>query len=244
MRNILMTIAFDGTEYCGFQVQKNGVSIAKKIQDAIETVTGERSDIKGCSRTDAGVHAKKFCVSFFTDSTLSDRNLQKALDANLPKDIAAVSCVTVDDDFHARYSCRGKKYRYRIWNGESKNPFDKRAMWYKKPLDVEKMREAAERIVGKKDFKAFMASGSNITDTVRTVFECNVEKYDEYVEITVSADGFLYNMVRIIVGTLIAVSEGKILPRDIDKIIEKGDRADAGVTVPACGLFLNEVYYD
>ena len=245
MRNILLTIAFDGKNYCGFQVQKNAVSVAERVQDAIERVTGVRSDIKGCSRTDSGVHAEMFCISFFTDCALSEEKLCRALDAVLPKDIAALECREVPQDFHARYSCKGKKYRYRIWNGRSKNPFlQGRAYEYFKRCDEEKMDRAARLIEGTRDFSAFMAAGSSVEDRVRTVTQCRCERFGDEIVITVAADGFLYNMVRIIVGTLLWVSEGKIAPEDIPAIIESKDRSKAGPTASAEGLYLSEVYYE
>ncbi len=244
MRNLLLTISFDGTAYCGFQVQRNAVSVAQCVQDAIERVTGVRSDIKGCSRTDAGVHANMFCISFRTDTPMSCDRLRRALDAVLPDDIAANSVEEVPDDFHARYSCAAKRYVYKIWNSSAKSPFYRGlALHYPRPLDAVLMDRAAAHFKGTHDFAGFCSSGSSVGDTVRTIYECHVVRSGELVTLSITGDGFLYNMVRIIAGTLIAVSEGKLAPEDIPAVIASRDRGRAGDTARPHGLYLDRVYY-
>ena len=244
MRNLLLTISFDGTAYCGFQVQSNAVSVAQCVQDAIERVTGERSDIKGCSRTDAGVHANMFCLSFRTDSTMSCDRLRRALDAVLPDDIAAVSVAEVPDGFHARYDCVAKRYIYKIWNSPSKSPFYRGlALHYPRPLDVSLLNAAAAHFTGTHDFIGFCSSGSSVGSTVRTIYDCRVTRDGSLVVISITGNGFLYNMVRIITGTLLAVAEGKLAPDDIPAVIASRDRSRAGDTARPHGLYLDCVYY-
>ena len=244
MRNLLLTISFDGTAYCGFQVQANAVSVAQRVQDAIERVTGVRSDIKGCSRTDAGVHANMFCLSFRSDTPMSCDRLRRALDAVLPDDISANSVEEVPEDFHARYNCAAKRYIYKIWNSPSKSPFYRGlALHYPRRIDETLLNAAAAGFVGTHDFAGFCSSGSSVSDTVRTVYDCRVTREGELVTLSITGDGFLYNMVRIITGTLLAVNEGKISPDDIPGIIASRDRSRAGDTARPCGLYLDRVYY-
>ena len=244
MRNLLLTISFDGSRYCGFQVQKNAVSVAQRVQDAIERVTGTRSDIKGCSRTDSGVHANMFCLNFRTGCPLDCRRLRRALDAVLPDDIAATDVREVPDDFHARYSCVAKRYIYKIWNSPSKSPFLKGySLHYPAPLDEELLSRAAAHFVGTHDFAGFCSAGGSAADTVRTVYDCRVLRDGELVTVSITGNGFLYNMVRIVVGTLLSVNEGRISPDDIPDIIASRDRSRAGQTVGPQGLYLDRVYY-
>ena len=244
MRNLLITIRYVGTAYCGYQVQQNGRSITAAVQDAIEAVFGARHDIKGCSRTDSGVHANMFCISFKTEKTIPCENIIKALNINLPADIAVYGCEEMPLDFHARYSCTGKEYIYVIDNSKHRNPFlADRAYHYPRHLDVQRMNTAAQLLAGTQDFKAFCSSGSKIIDTTRTVFSCSVEREGDLVTAKISGDGFLYNMVRIVAGTLIMISDKELPPQYMIEIIAGGDRKNAGITVPPHGLYLNEVYY-
>ena len=244
MRNLLLTLSFDGTNYHGWQVQKNALTVEEKLQDAIEKVCGKREDVKGCSRTDAGVHAEMFCCSFKTEKEIAPDRLILALNANLPDDIAVYSCREADMNFHARYSCKSKEYTYKIWNSPYRNPFYyKRYLHYKYPLDEKTLNEAAQGFLGEHDFIGFCSAGSEVEDTVREIKKIGVTRCGEEMFIKVEADGFLYNMVRIIVGTLIGVSQGKIAARSIPAIIESKNRENAGVTAPACGLYLYKVFY-
>lgn len=244
MRRWRLTLRYDGTRYHGWQVQPNGVTVQQTLQDAIEAVTGVRAGVTGCSRTDAGVHAAMFCCAFETDSALSGDKMVAALNAHLPNDIAVYACDAVADGFHPRYDAQGKRYVYRIWNSPVRNPFEAPyALHYKYPLDVARLNAAAADFVGTHDFAAFCAAGSTVEDTVRTVRRCEVTRQGDRVLFTVEADGFLYNMVRIMVGTLLDMASGRIAYEAIPAILASGKREKAGATAPACGLFLDTVYY-
>lgn len=245
MQRFVVTLKYIGTNYVGWQVQQNGVSVQSAVQDAIEKLYGERVDVTGCSRTDSGVHANGYCFCFTPPRDTDPYRALAALDFALPEDMGVVDCAVVDNDFHPRYSAVAKEYVYRIYDGRPRDPFLKGLAWhYIGRLDDKKMDEAASRIVGTHDFCSFMAKGSKIIDTTRTVFACRVKRDGNCVEMTVCGDGFLYKMVRIIVGTLVAVSEGRISPDDVDGIIAAKDRSRAGKTAPPEGLYLNRVFYD
>ncbi len=244
MSRLLFTIKYDGSKYHGWQVQSNGVTVQQTVQDALESVLGTRVNVTGCSRTDSGVHANMFCFHSDIVCNIPNERFPAAINAHLPNDIAVLSCETVDSEFHARYSCKGKNYIYKIYDSDVRDPFKYGyAFHYKGNIDEVIMNDAAKHFVGKHDFSAFCSSGSSVEDTVRTVTECGVLRDGDVVTVNVSADGFLYNMVRIIVGTLIEVSEGKINIADLDYIIKSCQRNNAGRTAPACGLYLNEVFY-
>lgn len=244
MPRFLMTISFDGTNYHGWQVQSNAITIQPTIQDAFELVIGYRPNITGCSRTDSGVHALKYCFHFDYDGKIACENLVKALNRLLPKDIVATQCVQVNDDFHARYSALSKQYIYKIYNGKVANPFlNGYSYQIRKPLNEKLMDKAAKEFIGTYDFKGFCSSNSSVQDTVRTVFNASVERQDDLVTFMVEADGFLYNMVRIMTGTLISVSSGKIDANQIAEIIKSKDRNRAGITAPADGLYLKNIVY-
>lgn len=244
MRNLLLEISYNGMNYHGWQVQSNAVTVQEKLQDAIESVFGRREDIKGCSRTDSGVHAKMFCCNFKTDKNIPVEKVPDALNANLPSDISVKSCKEMPFDFHARYDCKGKEYVYRIWNDKTRNPFlDKLCYFYKYNVDVDILSQEAKAFIGKYDFSAFCAAGSSVEDKVREIYSFDVKRADNEILFIVSGNGFLYNMVRIMVGTLLDISSGKIEKGSIRKIIESQDRANAGFTAPAEGLYLNSVYY-
>lgn len=245
MRNLLITIRFVGTAYHGWQIQENAVTVQEKLQDALKAVLGALPEIKGCSRTDTGVHASCFCVSFKTDCRIPCDRVPIALNVNLPKDIAVMSCIEVPEDFHARYNARGKRYVYKILNTPLRDPFfEDLALHYTRPLDEKLLDSACKKYIGTHDFAAFCSSGSSVEDTVRTVFDASARRDGDMIIFTVSADGFLYNMVRIMVGTLLSVAEGKIMPEEIPGIIESRDRSRAGITAPPQGLYLHEVFYD
>lgn len=246
--NYLLKLAYDGTNYCGFQVQPNGRSVAQTFQDALEAVLGARPDIKGCSRTDAGVHARGFMLNFHADTRIPVEKLPLALNQHLPPDIRALSARVVPEDFHARYAAHTKTYRYRIHNSPIDSPFEER-YYAKVPrhLDEGKMQQAARLFVGKHDFLALCASGSSAAahgDTVRTITACEVTRQGDEVDIVVTADGYLYNMVRILAGTLCEVGAGRMAPDAIPGILVRRDRHQAGPTLPAKGLFLEKVDYD
>lgn len=246
MRNILLSLCYDGSNYHGWQIQKNALTVQEVFQNALFKILNETIDIKGCSRTDSGVHANMYCVSMKINSGMSCERLKKAMNRFLPNDIAITNAAEVPMDLHARYSCRGKEYIYKIWNKPVRNPFlYGRAFHYWYPLDVKKINLAAENFIGTHDFTSFCTLDSrNPENMIRTVKSFVVEKTDGLVTMRVTADGFLYNMVRIMVGTLLHVSMGKISPSEIKSIIAAKSRAKAGPTAVAHGLYLNKVFYD
>ena len=244
MKRVVLKISYLGTAYHGWQVQPNGITIQEEMQNALEKMYKYRPNLTGCSRTDAGVHANEFFCHFDTDLEINEKGIVLGLNALLPQDICVLEAKYVEDDFHARYSAKGKNYIYRIYNKELKNPFNSdRALHIARPLNIDKMNEFCKRICGTHDFYGFSSSGRTVTDTVRTIKECSVYKDGDDVILSVTADGFLYNMVRIITGTAIAVSDGIINPEDTKEILESKDRNRAGVTVAPHGLYLNKVFY-
>ncbi len=244
MRNLLMTIQYDGSAYHGWQVQSNALTVQEVFQNAVEKVFRSRLDIKGCSRTDSGVHANMYCVSLKTDMNIDCLGALRAMNTALPPDIAVIDCREVPSDFHPRYSCKSKEYVYKIYNGSIRNPFlQKYAFHYRYALDAELMDREAQAFLGKHDFSGFCSARSDIEDTVRFVKNVSVKREGDMVLFTVEADGFLYNMVRIMVGTLLFVNEGKIKPGELKDVIESKDRSRAGKTAPPQGLYLNRVNY-
>ena len=244
MQRLLLTLRYDGSRYHGWQVQKNGITVQETLQDAVERLTGIRSGLTGCSRTDAGVHAEMFCCAFDTASPLRGEKMVKALNAHLPRDIAVYGCREVEADFHPRYAALGKRYVYRIWNAPERNPvWEGRALHCRRPLDAAFLNEQAAAYVGTHDFASHQAAGSTVEETIRTVRRAEVERRGEMVLFTVEADGFLYNMVRIMVGTLLGLQAGSLEAGSIPAILESGSRERAGATAPACGLYLDHVFY-
>ena len=239
-----LDLRFIGTRYHGWQVQPNGVTVQQRVQDAIQAVTGVRSPLTGCSRTDAGVHASMFCCAFDTDSPLRGDKMAAALNAHLPADLAVTGCRERPADFHPRYDAVAKRYVYRILNAPARDPFwEGRALHCRCPLDPEVMAEGATLYRGTHDFSAFCSAGSEVEDRVRTVYEARVDRQGELVTFTVTADGFLYNMVRIMVGTLLDLERGRLSREDILRALAEGRRELAGPTAPACGLYLDHVFY-
>ena len=245
--NILLWLAYKGTNYSGFQVQPNGVTVCAVVQDAMQSVFGTRPDVKGCSRTDAGVHARRFALNFHYDGRIPVQRIPLALNARLPMDVRALAAQQVPDDFHARYAAHTKTYLYRIHNHPIDSPFD--AAYYTRVprrLDEAAMQAAAQQFVGTHDFLALCAAGSSAAahgDTVRTITDCHVTRRGDEVDIEVTADGYLYNMVRILAGTLCEVGAGRLRAADIPAILASRDRSRAGPTLPAKGLFLKCVEY-
>lgn len=250
---ILLHLSFVGTNYCGYQVQPNGVTVQQKLNEAAKALFGVDCDVVGCSRTDSGVHANHFCVAVSEKgkneltTTIPIERIPMAISRFLPEDIGVFRAEVVPSAFHPRYDVAFKEYVYRIWNAPTRNPFlADRAWHYPKPITEDallQMQEAAKHFVGEHDFAAYMAADSKVTDTVRTVYRAEVSRVGDIIEFRVSANGFLYNMVRILTGTLVAVAEGKISPEDIDGITASKDRKNAGITVPAHGLYLDRVEY-
>lgn len=244
MRNVKLTIEYDGTNYCGWQKQNNEKTIQEEIEKAIYKAVGEVVEVIGSSRTDAGVHARGMVANFKTNATIPFDKFKYAINDKLPDDIAIIESEEVSEDFHARYDSKGKTYCYSIINRQQKPAIGRNYVYhFKWDLDIEKMREACKYFIGKHDFKAFRSLGSSVKTTERTIEELYIESEGEKINIFITADGFLYNMVRIIVGTLLKVGRGKIPVEDIEKIILLGDRKKAGPCVPAQGLILEKVYY-
>ena len=247
---ILLKIRFVGTNYAGYQVQNNAPTVQGELCRAAEQLFGGRCDVTGCSRTDSGVHANVFCAAVTEhgkqslETTVPTDKIPRAMNAFLPPDIAVISAEEVEDSFHPRYDVKSKEYVYFIQNGGERNPFmADRCLFYPKRLDVERMNEAAQMFVGEHDFATYMAAGSKVESTVRTVYSASVVRDGDVVKFAVRGNGFLYNMVRIMTGTLLAVGEGKISPEEIPQITDSLDRKRAGSTAPACGLYLNDVKY-
>ncbi len=244
MRNLKVIMSYRGTAYHGYQRQENAVTIQETVEKSVSRVLNTPTEITGCSRTDAGVHANGYCFSVKTESTIPLKNFVRAVNSYLPSDISVLSCEEVPEDFHARYSCSGKEYVYLIHNSECRDPFAEDLKYhYRRKTDIDLMRRAAEYFVGTHDFSSFCSQASEKSNTVRTVHSLEIEKEGDLLKFTVSGDGFLYNMVRIIVGTLLEVNEGKIAPEDIPEIMKRSDRKLAGKTAQAHGLYLNRVFY-
>lgn len=250
---LFIKVRYLGTNYCGYQVQPNAPSIQQKLNEAARTLFGYDCDIVGCSRTDSGVHANEFCATVARKgcedliTTLPPERVPLAFSAHLPSDICVFDAKWVSSDFHPRYDVIEKEYLYRIYNSPVRDPFwEGRAYHLPRILDdaaLARMNQAATYLIGKQDFAAYMAQGSVVASTVRTVKSASVERDGDMLVFRISADGFLYNMVRILAGTLIDVGLGKIEPEDIPMITNSRERSRAGMTVPACGLYLNRVLY-
>ncbi len=245
MRNLLLVLRYDGSRYHGWQVQQNAVTVQQVFQDALEKVLGARPDVKGCSRTDSFVHALEFCVGFRTDRDIPCARLRGALNHFLPEDIAVLSCREAPEDFHARYSCTGKEYQYLIWNREVRDPFLRgRALHYWYPLDLGRLNRAAACFLGPHDFTSFCAQDAREPGRMtRTVTKSEWSRDGGLVRYSVAADGFLYHMVRILVGTMLRVAQGRLAPEDMPGILAAKDRGAAGPTAPPQGLYLKKVRY-
>lgn len=244
MKNIALRLAYDGTEYHGWQEQKNAVTVSRTLSDAIAAAVGEKVTLVGCGRTDAGVHARTYVANFRSDCAIPEERIPYAVNARLPSDISVMSARIVPDDFHATFSAVEKEYTYIIRPGRIRDPFSvNRAYPCPYAMDIARMRAAAERLVGEHDFAALRSVGSNVKTTVRTVYRCDVRENGDLVEICVAANGFLYNMARAIAGTLLYASEGKLTPDEVSGLLISGDRRRAGPTLPACGLYMTGVRY-
>ena len=246
MKNIALTLSYDGTNYHGWQSQKNAVSISDTLCRAIRQTTGENVSVTGCGRTDAGVHAKIYVANFYSETEIPIGRLPLALNFYLPPDISVSFASPVPDSFHATYSCRKKEYTYLIYHSKIRSPFYlHRAYFYPYPLDTNKMRRAALAFEGIHDFSAVRSQGTAVKSTVRTIEWCTVSERDNgLIAISIAADGFLYNMARAITGTLLYAGSGKLPVDDIPRILESGNRSLAGPTAPPEGLYLTRLWYD
>lgn len=242
--NYLITLKYDGSRYHGWQRQENAVTVQQCVEDAVFRLFGTKISVTGCSRTDTGVHANCFKCNFCSEKIMPHESVVSGLNHFLPEDIAVVSSEQVADSFNARFDCKSKEYIYVIYNGALRDPFYvNRAFHYKYPLDEKMLNEQAAYYVGTHDFSAFRSAGATTKTTVRTVLSAGVERHGDIVIFRVEADGFLYNMVRIMVGTLININEGKIEQGSIPSIIASKDRQKAGKTQVPDGLYLNKVRY-
>ena len=243
---LLLKLMYRGENYCGWQVQENGRTVQGELCRAFEEIVGRKVKVTGCSRTDSGVHAREyFCTVESEDEiTVPPEKIPLAVNARLERDISVISARKVPDAFHARYDVKTKTYEYIIDNGITHDPFLEKRSWHLPArLDEIKMNGAAKLFVGEKDFSGFMATGSKVRDTVRTVTATGVQRYGNTVIFRVTGNGFLYNMVRIMTGTLVEYSLGRRSLDDIISALENGDRKKAGITAPACGLYLVNVKY-
>lgn len=247
MRNLKVFIAYNGAAYHGFQRQDNAVTVQETVEKAIGRLLKLPAPvIYGCSRTDTGVHAREFCFNVYIDNKIPCDGFVKGMNTLLPPDIAVLSCEEVDDSFHARYNAKGKEYVYLISNKPQRDVFlQDLAFHYPYKLDIAAMNSAARLLVGEHDFGGFCrAEGrARMKTTVRTIYDLSVTLDDSLCEVRISGNGFLYNMVRIVTGTLLYISEGRRTEQDIINALETGDRALSGITLPPNGLYLNRVYY-
>lgn len=244
MRNIKLILEFDGGAYHGWQRQTNAVTVQEVLETALGRITGEKVRIVGCGRTDAGVHACAYVCNFATDSRIPPERFAHALNSVLPEDIVCRASDEAPADFDSKRSAVSKRYTYLIYNSEFPDVFMRNRAWHcKYPLDTDKMQLAAQYFVGEHDFIGFAASGFTVKTTVRTIYSAEVAKKNDIISIDVCGNGFLYNMVRIIAGTLAFCGCGRIDWREMPDIIASRDRARAGITAPACGLYLSEVTY-
>lgn len=245
MKNIALRLRYDGSRYHGWQVQKNAITVAQTMEEALAKVCGERVKLTGCGRTDAGVHALRYCANFHSDCTVPVDRMPLAVNSRLPDDIAVVDAVEVPDDFNAIGSCVKKEYVYKILNSRIPDPFlAGRVCFYPQRLDISLMQAAARAFEGTHDFKAVRSEGTQTKTTVRTVYWCRAEKDGDLITVSICANGFLYNMCRAMVGTMVYASYGKLIPEEIPALLEKRDRRLTGPTMPPQGLYLNRVWYD
>ena len=245
MRNIALKLMYVGTAYHGWQVQKNAVSVAETLEKALETVVCHPVKCTGAGRTDAGVHAEVYIANFRTTSTIPCDRIPLAVNTRLPDDIVVVKATEVSEGFNAIGSCRQKEYTYRIYNTRPGNAFlVNRAWFYPRHLDEAIMQRAADQFVGTHDFRAVRSVGTETKTTVRTVYYFDITRDGDMIECRVSANGFLYNMVRAMVGTVVYAAEGKLNPEDIPAILDSGNRTLAGPTVPPGGLYMTKLWYD
>lgn len=244
MRNIKLTIAYDGTSFKGWQVQKNGRTVQEEIEKAIKKVFGKKCTLYGAGRTDSGVHARGQVANFKTSSEMPITKVAVALSSLLPETISIQKAEEVKEDFHARFSAKKKRYQYSIHNSKRRDPFTERYAWgVSYSLDVPLMRKEAKVLEGRHDFKSFQASDKREGSTVRRINSIKINKKGSHITIDIEGDGFLYNMVRNITGTLVDIGRGYLAAGSMKRILGKKDRKEAGPTAPAKGLLLVSVKY-
>ena len=245
MKRIKLTVAYDGTNYCGWQIQPNGITVEEVLNRELSALTKTKVTVIGASRTDSGVHARGNVAVFDTDSPIPPDRIAYALNRRMPEDIVVIRSEEVPADWHPRYQNSVKTYEYHILNSKMPNPTKRHTTYFVSyHLDIQKMREAAAYIVGEHDFASFCNIHTDVEDTVRTIYELAIEKNGEEWTIRIRGNGFLYNMVRIIVGTLLRVGRGFYTPEQVKEILEAKDRKSAGVTAPPQGLMLMQIEYE
>jgi len=245
MRNVKLIVEYDSTRFYGWQKQPNLITVQGELEKAIFKLIKEKVKLIGSGRTDKGVHARGQVVNFHTNATIHPSRYSFALNTKLPDDIFIRKSEEADVKFHSRYSATGKEYKYVIYNNELRSPILRNYSYHVEyGLDLQKMRRASEKFLGTHDFSAFMSTGSSIRDTVRTIHDINIIEKDKLIEISFLGNGFLYNMVRIMVGTLVEIGSNRRDIEDIPLIIKSKNRKKAGHTAPAQGLYLERVFYD
>lgn len=246
MRNLKVIMAYNGTNYHGFQSQKNAVAVQNIVEKKMSVMLSQPVTIFGCSRTDAGVHAKEFCFNAHVEHGITCDGFVRGMNTMLPNDIVIISCEDAGEGFHARFDTKEKEYLYLVNNAKQRDVFTENlALFYPYRLDENELTEISQLFVGEHDFAAFCKAEAkeHLKSTVRTINSFRVERRGDYVEFYVRGNGFLHNMVRILIGTLIFYSEGKRTKEDIIRSLETGERDKAGKTLPPCGLYLNKVIY-
>lgn len=245
MRNIALYISYDGSAYHGWQIQKNNISVAETIEDALGKICKHPCKLTGCGRTDAGVHALSYCANFKTSCSIPTERFPFAVNSRLPSDITVSNAVEAEESFNAISSCRKKEYVYKLLCSRIANPFLRnRVCFFPSTLDFEKMKAASAGFVGTQDFSAVRSTGSVTKSSVRTIYYCELTKDGELITMSICADGFLYNMVRAIMGTIVYAGLGKLDPQDIPALLRAGDRRLTGPTMPAHGLYLSRLWYE
>ena len=244
MRRVKLIVAYDGTDYCGWQIQPNGITVEEVLNRALSRLTGEEIRVIGASRTDAGVHARGNIAVLDTASTIPAERFAYAVNPLLPEDIVVVKSEEVPQDWHPRYQNSVKTYEYRILNREMPDPLKRKYTWHVSfPLDIDKMREAAEHLKGQHDFRSFCSVHTAVKTTVRTIYTLDIVKSGDEIIIRISGNGFLYNMVRIIAGTLAEVGREFRTPEDVRDLLTAKEREQAGATAPPQGLTLIRIEY-
>lgn len=243
-RNIILHLAYDGSAYHGWQMQKRDRTVQETLEQALSEICGHPVKAVGCGRTDAGVHALHYCANFHTDCTIPAERIPFAVNARLPHDISVYSAKDGSAGFNAIGSCVKKEYIYRILNAPIRDPFlENRVCFYPQNLNMTMMQRAAQAFEGTHDFRAVRSVGTETRTTVRTVYHCRAEKTGNLITVSICANGFLYNMCRAMVGTMVYASYGKLAPEEIPALLEKGDRRLTGPTMPSQGLYLNHIWY-
>lgn len=244
LKTVKLTLEYVGTNYCGWQIQPNGLTVQEVIEKCLEKITGSQVRLCGAGRTDSGVHAEEQVAHFRVETRLEPHDFQRGLNSLLPWDIAVIDSVEESPEFHAQFSTTGKRYRYCILNRKHPSAFHYPFAWFLPySLDENLMKEASRYLIGRHDFAAFQASKSDVTSTVREITRLEILRDGDTIKLFFEGDGFLKHMVRIIVGTLVDFGAGRMKPEKMKEILGSGNRKKAGRTAPPHGLFLEKVYY-